>query len=106
MRDENLSVTGDLLLGQDKVLDVRTVPCSIKHGLILKVWRELPVGDSFILLNNHDPVQLRNQFQAVFPGAFSWDYIESGPSGFRVRITKRQPLPKDAGLDMGECPGH
>ena len=40
-------------------MDVRPIPCSIKHGLILKTWRELPVGDYFILLNDHDPVPLR-----------------------------------------------
>src|SRR5665811_845723 len=67
------------VIGADKVMDVRPIPCSIKHGLILKTWRELPVGDHFILLNDHDPVPLRYQFEAEFPGTFTWDYLERGP---------------------------
>ncbi len=76
------------IIGPDKVMDVRPIPCSIKHGLILKTWFELPVGDHFILLNDHDPVPLRYQFEAEFPNAFTWEYVERGPEDFRVKITK------------------
>jgi uncharacterized protein (DUF2249 family) len=92
------------LLDKDKVMDVRPIPCSTKHGLILKRWRELPVGDYFILLNDHDPVPLRYQFEAEFPGAVKWEYVERGPTDFRVKLTKLQPLSEGAGF--GECPGH
>lgn len=80
------------LMGPDKVMDVRPIPCSIKHGLIFKTWRELAVGDHFILLNDHDPVPLRYQFEAEFPGACSWEYVERGPEEFRVKITKVKAL--------------
>jgi len=81
-------------LGANKVMDVRAIPCSVKHGLILKTWRELPVGDHFILLNDHDPVPLRSQFDAEFPGAFTWDYLERGPADVRVKLTKLNELPR------------
>lgn len=74
-------------------MDVRPIPCSIKHGLLLKTWRELAVGDYFILLNDHDPVPLRQQFLAEFPGTFAWEYLEQGPVDFRVRISKLCELP-------------
>jgi uncharacterized protein (DUF2249 family) len=61
--------------------------------MILKTWRELAVGDYFILLNDHDPVPLRYQFDAEFPGSFTWEHLERGPEDFRVKITKIQPLP-------------
>ena len=73
---------------ENKTMDVRPIPCSLKHGLILKTWFKLPVGDYFILLNDHDPVPLRNQFEAEFPGAFTWEHLEKGPEQFRVKITK------------------
>jgi uncharacterized protein (DUF2249 family) len=76
------------IIGEDKVMDVRPIPCSIKHGLILRTWFNLPLGEHFILLNDHDPVPLWYQFQAEFPGAFSWDYVQRGPDEFRVKITK------------------
>ena len=69
-------------------MDVRPIPCTIKHGLIIKTWQELPVGEHFILLNDHDPIPLHYQFSAEYPDAFSWDYLEKGPSDFRVKITR------------------
>ncbi len=72
----------------DKVMDVRPIPCSVKHGMIIQRWFNLAVGDYFILLNDHDPVPLRYQFQAEFPGTFAWDYVEQGPTDVRVKITK------------------
>lgn len=72
--------------------DVRAIPCRIKHGLIFQRWFDLPVGDHFVLINDHDPVPLRYQFAAQFPDAFSWDYLASGPDEFHVKITKLAPV--------------
>ena len=80
--------TTENLVGADKVMDVRTIPCSVKHGLIIKQWLELPVGDHFILLNDHDPVPLYYQFAAQWPDAFTWQHLVKGPEEFRVKITK------------------
>ena len=94
-------------IGTDNVMDVRTIPCSVKHGLILKTWRELPVGDYFILLNDHDPMPLRRQFEAEFPDTFTWEYLERGPEDFRLKFTKLKELP--AAVESGQsygCSGH
>src|SRR5205807_348135 len=80
------------LVDANKVMDVRPIPCSIKHGLIIKTWAELAVGDHFILLNDHDPVPLYYQFAAQWPGAFEWKHLVKGPDEFRVQITKVKPL--------------
>jgi uncharacterized protein (DUF2249 family) len=94
------------LLDANKVMDVRPIPCSIKHGLILKTWFELPVGDHFILLNDHDPVPLRYQFQAEFGAAFTWEYLEKGPADFRVKISKvAEPNHAENASPCG-CSGH
>src|SRR3954453_16164884 len=82
----------ETLIGPDKVMDVRTIPCSIKHGLIIQTWLNLPVGDHFILLNDHDPVPLYYQFSAQWPATFSWEHVVKGPEEFRVKITKLKPL--------------
>jgi uncharacterized protein (DUF2249 family) len=93
-------------VGPDKVMDVRTIPCSIKHGLIIQTWLELPVGDHFILLNDHDPVPLHYQFAAQWPGAFRWEHLAKGPEEFRVKITKQKPLAAAAPGAPGCCGGH
>jgi len=82
------------ILDANKVMDVRPIPCSIKHGLILRTWYGLPVGEYFILLNDHDPVPLRYQFEAEFGNAVTWEYLERGPTDFRVKISKIADLPK------------
>jgi uncharacterized protein (DUF2249 family) len=68
--------------------DVRAIPCRVKHGQIFQRWLDLPVGQHFLLINDHDPIPLYYQFAAQFPEAFTWDYLERGPDEFQVKITK------------------
>lgn len=94
------------LIGPDKVMDVRPIPCSIKHGLILQTWRELAVGDHFILLNDHDPVPLFYQFSALWPGTFTWDHLVREPREVRVKITKLRALDETPGPVPSSCGRH
>jgi uncharacterized protein (DUF2249 family) len=71
-----------------RVFDVRPISPRVKHTQIFQRWLDLPVGDYFVLLNDHDPVPLRYQFEAQFPEAFSWEYLETGPDEFLVKIVK------------------
>lgn len=48
----------------------------------------LEPGQSFVLVNDHDPFPLRYQFQAERPGQFGWEYLESGPVVWRVEIAR------------------
>ena len=90
------------VIGADKVMDVRPIPCSVKHGLIIKQWLELPVGGHFILLNDHDPVPLYYQFAAQWPDTFTWEHLVKGPAEFRIKITKLKPLAPPAS-PIAEC---
>jgi uncharacterized protein (DUF2249 family) len=94
------------LIGPDKVFDVRAIPCSIKHGLIIKTWLDLPVGDHFILFNDHDPVPLRYQFAAQWPDTFSWEHLVNIPGEARVKITKLKALEESAEPTPTCCGGH
>ena len=94
------------LIGPDKVMDVRPIPCSVKHGLIIRTWLELAVGDHFILLNDHDPVPLHYQFSAEWPGAFTWEHLMKGPEEFRVKITKLHQVTDTRGFTPGSCGHH
>ena len=69
-------------------LDVRVIPCRQKHATIFQRWAALPIGEHFILINDHDPVPLYYQFAVQFPGAFTWRYLMTGPDEFRVMITR------------------
>jgi len=75
-------------LDENRVMDVREIPCSIKHGLILQTWRDLAIGESFTLRNGHDPMPLRYQIEAEHPGALSWEYVTHAPDDVSVKLTK------------------
>ena len=80
------------LIGPDKVMDVRAIPCSIKHGLIVKTFIELAMGDHFILFNDHDPMRMRDQFAAQWPDTFSWEHLANTPGEVKVKISKLKSL--------------
>lgn len=67
-------------------LDVRTEPPVNRHKLIFGRWEGLGAGEGFILVNDHDPKPLYYQFAAEHDGEFDWDYLESGPEVWKVRI--------------------
>jgi uncharacterized protein (DUF2249 family) len=72
----------------DPRFDVRDIPCQVKHPQIMQRWFALPVGAHFVLINDHDPAPLYYQFNALFPEAFTWEYLEHGPEVFQIKITK------------------
>lgn len=79
---------------QIEIFDGRAIPCSEKHGQIIDKWRALPVGQSFILVNNHDPLRLKKQFGELWPETFAWKYLAPTPDECRIQITKLKPLPE------------
>lgn len=74
---------------QPAQLDVRVIPPREKHPAIFQTFQALAQGESFILVNDHDPMPLRYQFQNEYPDQFGWEYLEQGPAVWRVEISKR-----------------
>lgn len=75
-------------MSEPKTLDVRVIPPREKHPTIFGAYNALQPGESFILLNDHDPRPLRYQFEAEYAGKFGWNYVEQGPAVWRVQISK------------------
>ncbi|MBX5465686.1 MAG: DUF2249 domain-containing protein, partial [Clostridia bacterium] len=69
-----------------QVLDVRPLPPAERHRLIFATWERLGPGESFLLVNDHDPVPLHYQFAAEQPGRFTWEVLEAGPRVWRVLV--------------------
>jgi uncharacterized protein (DUF2249 family) len=85
------------------IFDGRSIPCSVKHGLIIQKWLGLEVGGYFVLVNDRDPVRMHEQFSVEWPGAFAWEYLQKGPEEFRVKITKLKATAPVA--EVVECCG-
>lgn len=71
-----------------QVVDVRATPPAQRHPLIFGTFEKLQPGQSFELVNDHDPKPLYYQFQAEYTGLFEWNYLERGPGTWRVSIKK------------------
>jgi len=67
-------------------IDVRQIPPRERHPLIFQTFEALQSGERFQLVNDHDPKPLFYQFKAEREGQFSWEYLEQGPSVWRVNI--------------------
>jgi uncharacterized protein (DUF2249 family) len=67
-------------------IDVREIPHGQRHPRIFARYARLAPGETFVLVNNHDPKPLRREFEAAHGGEFSWEYLESGPEQWQVRI--------------------
>ena len=75
---------------QNDTLDVRTIPPAQRHPMIFQRFVALPVGESFVLVNDHDPKPLYYQLVAEYQGQLLWQYLEEGPEVWRVRMGKAQ----------------
>ncbi|OSC27406.1 hypothetical protein B8W69_14630 [Mycobacterium vulneris] len=49
-------------------LDVRQLREPDKHPTIFTTYAALQVGESFVLVNNHYPKHLHDEFEADYPG--------------------------------------
>ena len=70
-------------------LDIRPIAPKDRHPLIFDRFEALATGESFVLVNDHDPKPLYYQFQAERADQFTWEYLEQGPQDWRVRIGRR-----------------
>ncbi len=71
-----------------KELNVSHIVPKERHPLIFRTFDDLREGESFILINDHDPKPLYYQFLHERPGHFEWKYIEEGPEEWKVQISK------------------
>lgn len=76
----------------DEELDLREVERFQRHPLVFAKFDALDVGESFVLINDHDPVPLHGQMEAMRPQQLTWEYIVREPGIFHIRIRRVAPL--------------
>ncbi|MGB3829431.1 MAG: DUF2249 domain-containing protein [Ornithinimicrobium sp.] len=69
-------------------LDVRPLRKPEKHPAIFARYAALAVGASFVLINDHDPRHLREEFETELAGSYGWEYLNRKPRDWRIRISK------------------
>lgn len=69
-------------------VDTRPMAPKDRRTLVFGSFDQLGVNTTMEIVNDHDPVTLRSQFELEKPNLFSWEYLESGPAVWRVAVTK------------------
>ncbi len=70
------------------ILDVTRIEPRLKHPTIFEHFDALVPGEDFVILNDHDPKPLYYQLLGERGNIFTWEYLEAGPTWWRVRIVK------------------
>lgn len=84
------AVAAEPTVGDGEPLDVRAIPKPQRHPLIFARFDSLAAGESFVLVNSHDPKHLHEEFERDHPGAYVWTYLPTSNSRlYRIRITRR-----------------
>lgn len=73
----------------ERQIDVRELDPPKKHPTIFDAYDELDDGETFVIVNDHDPKPLKYQLAAQHANEkFIWSYLEEGPEVWKVRIGK------------------
>jgi uncharacterized protein (DUF2249 family) len=71
-------------------LDVRVWVPIERHRALLKMFKELPVGESFIFINDHDPLPLFHEFRSIHGDVVGWEYLQRGGRDWKVMVTRNE----------------
>jgi len=63
---------------------------ALKHSTIFRKFDSLQAGESFTIINDHDPKPLYYQLLAERGNIFGWEYLQQGPEIWRVHIQKNE----------------
>ena len=69
-------------------LDLRSIMPFERHELIFQKWDSLKPGETLQIINDHDPKPLRYQFEAEYKNQYEWEYVQTGPKDWIVRIKR------------------
>src|SRR5688572_3334766 len=72
----------------NEALDVRVLAPIERHKLLVKMFGELPVGQNFIFINDHDPKPLYYEFRSIYGDVVEWEYLNRGGREWKVKVTR------------------
>jgi uncharacterized protein (DUF2249 family)/quercetin dioxygenase-like cupin family protein len=101
IKNPQSATSGGAPSGIEHELDLREVPRPERHPLVFARFDRLAVGDSFVIINDHDPRPLRTQIEQMREGEMSWEYIERGERIFRIRIYRIAPAGRQEAVSAG-----
>lgn len=71
-------------------LDVRVLIPIQRHELLVGLFKDLPTDESFIFINDHDPIPLYYEFKSIYGDVVGWEYLNRGGREWKVRVTRTE----------------
>ncbi|SRR5690606_3438277 len=69
-------------------LDVRVLIPIERHKLLVRRFKELPVDNHFIFINDHDPIPLFYELRSIYGDVVGWDYLNRGGREWKIKVTR------------------
>lgn len=91
-----------MYMSQIDVLYVPQLAPPQKHPAVFQKFDSLKKGESFVLVNDHDPIPLFYEMKAERGEVFVWEKLENGPETWRVRISKTADEVKETAANLEE----
>lgn len=70
--------------------DVRVLVPIERHKLLIQMFKDLPAKESFIFINDHDPIPLFYEFRSIFGDVVEWEYLNRGGRDWKVKVTRTE----------------
>ncbi|HTO15550.1 MAG TPA: iron-sulfur cluster repair di-iron protein [Edaphocola sp.] len=80
----------------ETIINVQEIEPKLRHLTIFQVFDNLQPGESLVIHNNHDPKPVFYQLQDIRGDVFTWQYLQSGPEWWDIRVTKKEGAPQPA----------
>ncbi len=71
-------------------IDVRVLIPIKRHELLLQMFGDLPVDESFVFINDHDPIPLFYEFKSIYGDVVGWQYLNRGGREWKVKVTRTE----------------
>lgn len=81
-------------------LDVRVLIPIQRHELLIRLFGELPAGEYFIFINDHDPIPLFYEFRSIYGDVVGWEYLNRGGREWKVKVTRTEDSEARAFTDI------
>ena len=69
-------------------IDVRELIPIKRHELLLQIFKDLPLRENFVFINDHDPLPLYYEFRSIHGDVVGWEYLNKGGREWKVRVTR------------------
>lgn len=73
---------------QTEALDMRVHIPIERHRRLLQLFKELPVENHFIFINDHDPIPLYYEFRSIYGDVVGWEYLKRGGREWTVKVIR------------------